>query len=275
MKKVSFRNIFPVVLAIVSLTLSVSFAFAKNSKGSDNNGNGNNSSSEEKSNPGQSKKETVDNSLNEKTKNQGESTEIRNEETRKIKTGDDLDSGNGDGMEVEKNISKKLRNGLEAIASAEEEAGNTQASKRLRTMINQRTQEEEQIGTAIENIENRGKVKTFLFGTDYKNLGELRSALVQNRNQIRKLIQMLGQVQSEESETAIKAQISTLLQERINLKSIIQSAENQSSLFGWMLKIVNGYENGIYEEEEHELEQEVKDMVEQAMDVPETTEEQQ
>lgn len=275
MKKVSFRNIFPVVLAIVSLTLSVSFAFAKNSKGSDNNGNGNNSSSEEKSNPGQSKKETVDDSLNEKTKNQGESTEIRNEETRKIKTGDDLDSGNGDGMEVEKNISKKLRNGLEAIASAEEEAGNTQASKRLRTMINQRTQEEEQIGTAIENIENRGKVKTFLFGTDYKNLGELRSALVQNRNQIRKLIQMLGQVQSEESETAIKAQISTLLQERINLKSIIQSAENQSSLFGWMLKIVNGYENGIYEEEEHELEQEVKDMVEQAMDVPETTEEQQ
>lgn len=272
MKKVSFRNIFPVVLAIVSLTLSVSFAFAKNSKGADNNGNENNASKEEKSNFGQSKKETADNSLNEKTKNQGESIEIRNEETRKIKTGDELNFGNGDGMEIEKNISKKLRDGLEAIAATEEAAGNTQTSKRLRTMINQRTQEEERTETAINKIENRGKIRSFLFGTDYKNLGELRSAMVQNRNQIRKLIQMMGQVQSGESESAIKAQIAILLQERINLKSIIQSAEDQSSLFGWMLKIVNGYENGIYEEEEHELEQEVKDMVEQAMDIPEITE---
>lgn len=275
MKKLSFRNVFPVALAIASLTLSVSFALAKNSKGADDNGNGNNSSKEEKNNSGQSQKKTIDNSLNEKTANQGESSEIKNQEA-KDSNNSNLNSGknkNND-MEIEKRISDTLINGLRKVADAEEEAGNTQASKRLGTMIEQRMREQEQTMEAIGKIENRNKFRTFLTGTDYGSLGDLRSAMVQNRNQIRKLIQMLGQVQSGESESIIKDQIGTLLQERTNFKAIVQGAENQTSLFGWMLKIVNGYENGIYEEEEHELEQEVKDMVEQALDVSEIEDQQ-
>ncbi len=275
MKKLSFRNVFPVALAIASLTLSVSFALAKNSKGADDNGNGNNSSKEEKSNSGQSQKKTINNSLNEKTANQGESSEIKNQEA-KDSNNSNLNSGknkNND-MEVEKRISDTLIKGLQKAADTEEEAGNTQASKRLGTMIEQRMREQEQTMEAIGKIENRNKFRTFLTGTDYGSLGDLRSAMVQNRNQIRKLIQMLGQVQSGESESIIKDQIGTLLQERTNFKAIVQGAENQTSLFGWMLKIVNGYENGIYEEEEHELEQEVKDMVEQALDVSEIEDQQ-
>ena len=41
-------------------------------------------------------------------------------------------------------------------------------------------------------------------GTDYKNLGQLRSSMVQNKNQIKQLIQVMTQVQSDENKLVLQ-----------------------------------------------------------------------
>lgn len=126
---------------------------------------------------------------------------------------------------------------------------------------------------AIEKVESRNKFKKLLIGSDYKNLGQLRSSLVHNRNQIRKLTKLSGKVQNEESESTIEEQLVTLMQERERIKAVIQENESGFSILGWIVKFLSGYsEDSINEEEEQQLEEEVLDTLEEESDENEGTE---
>ncbi|HBI16734.1 MAG TPA: hypothetical protein DDY52_01050, partial [Candidatus Moranbacteria bacterium] len=65
------------------------------------------------------------------------------------------------------------------------------AKKQIAEVMVEQESSQEEVSTAIEEVENNGNLRKFIFGPDYKNLGQLRSELVQNRNQIRKLTQAI------------------------------------------------------------------------------------
>ena len=48
----------------------------------------------------------------------------------------------------------------------------------------------------MEKVQTRGKIKTFLFGSDYKNLGTLRSEMVKTRNRLEQLNRLMENVQN-------------------------------------------------------------------------------
>jgi F0F1-type ATP synthase membrane subunit b/b' len=100
---------------------------------------------------------------------------------------------------------------------------------------------EEEITESIAAVEKRGKLKTLLIGSDYKNMGQLRSELVRNRNQIRQLTMLATRVESEESRIMIENQLAILLQQREGIYNLIKENEAKFSLLGWVFRFLSGY----------------------------------
>ncbi|MCX6731675.1 MAG: hypothetical protein NTX55_01670 [Candidatus Parcubacteria bacterium] len=106
-----------------------------------------------------------------------------------------------------------------------------------------RAQEEikDKVADTIDKIQNRNKIKTFLIGTDYKNIGQLRSEMVKTGNQIDQLERLLNKATttSEETKTTLQGQIQTLQQDQQKIEDFLKANESKFSLFGWFAKLFN------------------------------------
>lgn len=91
--------------------------------------------------------------------------------------------------------------------------------------------------TAIDKIQNRNAVKTFFIGTDYKNLGILRSNMVKTRNQIDQLNALLDKTTSADTKATLTAQIQALTLEQQKINDFVNANESKFSLFGWFVKL--------------------------------------
>jgi len=97
----------------------------------------------------------------------------------------------------------------------------------------------DKVADAIDKIKNRNTLKTFLIGTDYKNIGELRSEIAKTDNQINQLNNLLEKATTEENKTALQAQITALEQEQQKIENFVKTNESKFSLFGWFVKLFN------------------------------------
>ncbi|MBM3257684.1 MAG: hypothetical protein FJZ05_00485 [Candidatus Nealsonbacteria bacterium] len=111
--------------------------------------------------------------------------------------------------------------------------------EQVRTIAQQQNQSASTTVQAMEQIQTRSRIKTFLMGTDYKNLGVLRSEFVQTRNRLEQLNKLMENVQNTAEETELQNQIQALEQEQTKIEDFIESQEGQFSLFGWLLKLFN------------------------------------
>jgi len=111
--------------------------------------------------------------------------------------------------------------------------------EKVRLIAQQQNQSADTTIQAMEKVQKRNTVKTFLIGTDYKNIGALRSEMVQTRNRLEQLNKLMESVQSEEDKTELQNQIQTLEQEQVKIESFVNDNENKFSLFGWFVKLFN------------------------------------
>ena len=123
---------------------------------------------------------------------------------------------------------------LQGIADREGGIG-----EQVRTITQQQNQSASTTIQAMEKVQTRSKVKTFFFGSDYKNLGALRSETVQTRNRLEELNRLMEDVQNEGDKTELQNQIQTLEQEQTRIESFIKTQESKFSLFGWLVKLFN------------------------------------
>jgi len=89
---------------------------------------------------------------------------------------------------------------------------------------------------AMTKIENRGKLTSFLFGTDYKSLGELRSELSTTSANITHLRDLLANATSDAIKAELTAQIQALEDIQAKIEAFIDAHESSFSLFGWFTK---------------------------------------
>lgn len=90
---------------------------------------------------------------------------------------------------------------------------------------------------AIAKIENRAKIQTFLFGSDYKNLGELRSEIVTTKNNIDKLKRLSDKATSDVDKAELAAQIKVLEDSQVKIEAFIKAHEDSFSVFGWFVRL--------------------------------------
>jgi len=111
--------------------------------------------------------------------------------------------------------------------------------QQVRVIAQQQNDSENTTTQAIEKVEKRNKIKTFLIGSDYKNLGALRSEMVHTRNRLEQLNRLMENIENEGDRTEIQNRIQELEQERTRIENFIKAQEGKFSLFGWLLKLFN------------------------------------
>lgn len=134
---------------------------------------------------------------------------------------------------------------LESVSSEEGDLGNDEVSDELSEAAEDLEDVAEDVAEKVEELENRPAWKKALLGPDYKNLGELRSSLVHTDNGIRKVTKNMTRVEGADSDEALQQQLGELNQERERVVSFIQEQEDSFSLFGWLMKIVSGYDSEV------------------------------
>lgn len=107
----------------------------------------------------------------------------------------------------------------------------------IRKIAREQASSSEDIVEAVERVEERSKFKIFLIGTDYKNLGTIRSELVKMEARIAGLGREVEKLIPLEQET-IRAEIVALETERERLQKFIEDNEDSFSLFGWVAKLL-------------------------------------
>ncbi len=140
-------------------------------------------------------------------------------------------TGQVNAEEHRSNVANFVQTLLKAASSTEGGIG-----QQVRVIAQQQNDSDTTTTKAVEKIQSRNKIKTFLIGSDYKNLGALRSEMVQTRNRIDQLDRV---IQNTTDTAEIQAQIQTLEQEQTKIENFIKEQEGKFSLFGWLIKMFN------------------------------------
>ncbi len=109
--------------------------------------------------------------------------------------------------------------------------------EKVRVIANAQNDSKDNVANAIDAINNRSGLKTFFIGTDYKNVGQLRSEMVKTGNQIDQLTALIDQTTNTEDQATIQTQIQTLEQGRQKINDFLKENESKFSLFGWFVKL--------------------------------------
>ncbi len=160
-----------------------------------------------------------------------------NDDINKIEesqTDDNDDNNMLNGEEHRSAVSTFVKNLLDV---ADREQGGI--GEQVRVIAQQQNESKENVASAIDKIKNRSGFKTFFIGTDYKNVGQLRSEMVKTENHINQLKGILDQTVNIENKTSIQMQVQVLEQEQQKISDFLRENENKISLLGWLVKLFN------------------------------------
>lgn len=154
-----------------------------------------------------------------------------NEKNNKNATSSD-DKNDGDlNGESHRSVVSLFVQSLLAIANREGGIGSE-----VRTIAKAQNDSASTSAKAISETNNRSGFKTFLFGTDYKNLEILRNELVTTDNNILKLKKLVDRTVDASDRAELEAQIKTLENTQIQITAFIKAHEDSFSLLGWLVK---------------------------------------
>ncbi|MFC1720772.1 hypothetical protein ACFLY0_01625 [Patescibacteria group bacterium] len=162
------------------------------------------------------------------------------EDATDIEEGEDEGMGRGKGKEYKKRGDEHRSAVAELVKELKDTAEKAGViGEEVRIVAQEQNDSKERIANSMEEIGKRGKLKTFLIGADYKNLGGLRSEIVTTENHINRLTRVLESVVVEELKTELGAEIEALNEVKANAEAFIEENEDKFSLFGWFVKLFN------------------------------------
>lgn len=118
------------------------------------------------------------------------------------------------------------------VADSEDDIGDD-----LREVSHEQASSSEEAAKAIDGLERESGVKKFFFGPDYRNLGDLRSALVTTQNSIDRLSAARERAVSSTTQAELDAQIQALKDVSSTTQAYVEAHENVFSLLGWFVRL--------------------------------------
>ncbi len=91
--------------------------------------------------------------------------------------------------------------------------------------------------SAMTKVNERSSLKTFLAGTDYKNLGAIRSEIATTSANIARLKALLDRTTDATVKAELTLEIEALEDEQARAEAFIETNESKFSLFGWFNKL--------------------------------------
>lgn len=111
--------------------------------------------------------------------------------------------------------------------------------EQVKTIAQQQNDSKDNVADRIDKVGDRSEFKTFLIGTDFKNIGELRSEMVTTGNQIDELKTLLDKTTDVTNKATLQSQIDALTLEQQKINDFIKTNESKISLLGWLVKLFN------------------------------------
>jgi hypothetical protein len=219
-------NLLLVLVLVIAIVLYFSFILKSVNAKSSNSQNGNWGEDEITSRSNNNNNEEASESEDNEDEEASESEDNENEKASK--------SENLNG-ELHRSVVANFVQTLLRVASRQEGG----IGEQVRVVAQEQNQNREKTADQIESIEKRNKIKTFLIGTNYKNVGALRSEMVQTRNRLEKLNRLMEQTTNAADKTELQNQIQTLEEEQAKIETLLKKAEGKFSLFGWLVKLFN------------------------------------
>ncbi len=90
---------------------------------------------------------------------------------------------------------------------------------------------------AMKAVEGRGGLKTFLVGTDWENVGALRSELARGSADVARLEAAKERATDPSVQADLEKQIEALKDTQADLQEFVEEHEGKFSLFGWLTKL--------------------------------------
>ena len=154
---------------------------------------------------------------------------------RKLDGNDDIDESDDSersrGDEHKSEIADIMKE-LEKIADRDYRIGDD-----IDEVVKEQKDLEEKTAKALDEVEKRDGLRTFFFGADYKNLGELKSTIETTENHIDRLEKALGRTTDAMVKAGLEAQIRALEETASSTEAFVRDNEDVFSLFGWFVKI--------------------------------------
>ena len=135
------------------------------------------------------------------------------------------------GQEHRSDVSKVVQE-LRNVAGMDSNIGQ-EVSKIAKEQEDSAKQAEE----VMDKVEKVGKFRTLFFGTDYKNLGTLRSELVKTQNAIDRLTKAMERVTDVNVKADLQKQIDALKATLAKAETFANDHESQFSFLGWFIKL--------------------------------------
>ena len=90
---------------------------------------------------------------------------------------------------------------------------------------------------AKTSVENRPGWLVFIIGSDYGNLGKLRSEISTTQNQIERLTNAMNRATDASVKADLQAQIDALQVQASTTNAFVKDNESNFSIFGWFFKL--------------------------------------
>ncbi|MDO8584643.1 MAG: hypothetical protein Q7R85_00795 [bacterium] len=125
-------------------------------------------------------------------------------------------------------------------AGNSEDGTNAMSAKdELKDVNKEQNDSDDRVSEAMRKVENRNGLLTFLIGTDYKNLGALRSELNTTENGIRRLEKAQTRTSNPTLESELQSKIDALKAANTKVRDFISANESRFSFLGWFFKLFN------------------------------------
>lgn len=130
----------------------------------------------------------------------------------------------------------KVANAVQAMLQvADREQG---VGEQIRVVAQSQNQNQNQIEANMETIKNRGRLRKFFFGPDYKNLNKVEDNLADMADKIQQLKDLAGEIDDSTNAAKLQDQIKALEEVKSSWEQEAQEATKGFSLFGWLNKIL-------------------------------------
>lgn len=91
--------------------------------------------------------------------------------------------------------------------------------------------------TAMSRIENRGGLRTFMFGSDYSNLRMLRTEATKTAERVNELRFLAARATDAQVRADLNAQIDAFVNSQTQMDQFVSEHERKFSLFGWLVRL--------------------------------------
>jgi hypothetical protein len=106
----------------------------------------------------------------------------------------------------------------------------------VRAVAKEQASTSEKIAINVEKVQKRSKFMIFLFGSDFKTMGELRSEMVVTENSISRLTKAKDRAVSASVRADLEAQIKVLETEEAKIDAFVDAHAETKGVIGWLYK---------------------------------------